>query len=271
MVNKYKGKIIDSHAHIFPRKIAEKAVKSIGEFYNIPMNNSSGQIKDLLFCGSKIGVKRYIVHSTATVKHQVRAINTFISDSVKENPCFTGLMTLYPDMSIKEIDDEIKFATDNGLKGIKLHPDFQKFCIDDPKLFNIYAAAEGVLPILFHTGDKRYEYSKPWRLANVAKKYKKLKVIGAHFGGYSEWESLDCYQDLPNVFFDTSSSLSFLSVEKAESLIAKFGVEKFMFGSDFPMWAHERELEYFLQLDLTEEQKEKILFKNAEDLYNLKD
>jgi len=73
------------------------------------------------------------------------------------------------------------------------------------------------------------------------------------------------------VFFDTSSSLSFLSVEKAESLIEKFGVEKFMFGSDFPMWVHEKELEYFLQLDLTEEQKEKILFKNAEDLYNLKD
>lgn len=261
-------KIIDTHAHIFPEKISDKAVKNIGLFYGLPMTGG-GQIKDLLNSGSKIGVDRYIVHSTATAAHQVRAINNFIHLSVLQNPCFTGLITLHPDLSVKEIDSELDFAEKNGFKGIKLHPDFQKFNIDDKKAFSLYSAAEGRLSILFHTGDKRYEYSKPRRLAAVAKIFPKLKCIGAHFGGYSEWDSLDCYLDTPNVSFDTSSSLAFLNPDKAALLIEKFGADRFMFGSDFPMWEHKAELERFLNLKLGKVINEKILFKNAKAFYGI--
>ena len=268
MNNQYFGKIIDTHAHIFPKKIESKAVKSIGDFYGIPIN-TGGLINDLKISGDKIGVKNYIVHSTATTPTQVKAINIFISEAVKENSRFFGLITLHPDLSVKEIDCEIEFAKSMGLKGIKLHPDFQKFYIDDKKLYNIYSAAEGILPILFHTGDKRYEFSKPERLANIAKVFKKLKCIGAHFGGYSEWDNLNCYEGLKNVYFDTCSALPFLKPEKAVALIENFGVEKFMFGSDFPMWQHEKELELFLKLQLTDIQNKKILYKNAESFYNI--
>ena len=264
----FYGKIIDTHAHIYPQKIAEKAVKSIGSFYNIPMNGG-GLINDLLENGKSIGVKRYIVHSTATTALQVRAINNFIQTSVQENPFFTGLITLHPDLTVAEIDSEIEFAQKNGFKGIKLHPDFQKFIIDDKRAFNIYSAAEGKLSILFHTGDKRYEYSKPHRLAAVAKLFPNLKCIGAHFGGYSEWDSLECYTDIPNVYFDTSSSLFSLKPEQAAGLIYKFGAEKFMFGSDFPMWNHKEELDRFLKLNLSNEINEMILYKNAEKFYGI--
>lgn len=269
MDNIYTGKIIDTHAHIFPQKIAKKAVKSIGNFYGIEMNNAGGEIKNLIDSGDKIKIKKYIVHSTATTIEQVTPINNFIFNAVKENPKFIGLITLYPDMTIKEIDKEIDFAEKNGLKGIKLHPDFQKFEIDEKKVYNIYSAAEGRMSILFHTGDKRYNYSNPHRLAKVAKKFKNLKVIGAHFGGYSEWENLDCYYGLDNVYFDTSSTLFSLSSEKANLLIEKFGAEKFMFGSDFPMWTHENELKRFFNLKLSKEDNEKILYKNAIKFYNL--
>ena len=32
-------KIIDAHAHIFPKKIADKAVQSISDFYETPMTH----------------------------------------------------------------------------------------------------------------------------------------------------------------------------------------------------------------------------------------
>jgi predicted TIM-barrel fold metal-dependent hydrolase len=133
----FSDKIIDAHAHIFPLKIAEKAVKSIGDFYGIPMDCSGGTVQELIACGKKAGVNRFIVSSTATVKAQVRPINSFIYASIKQNKELTGLITLHPDMTAEEVDSEIKFATDNGLKGIKLHPDFQKFCIDDKKMYGI--------------------------------------------------------------------------------------------------------------------------------------
>lgn len=260
--------IIDAHAHIFPAKIAQKAVNNIGSFYGLPMT-ANGEAKDLIQSGKQAGISRFIVSSTATQTEQVRAINSFICQSVKQYKELTGLITLHPDNTVKEIDAEINFALSNGLKGIKLHPDFQKFQIDDRKAYNIYSAAQGVLPILFHTGDKRFNYSNPQRLAKVAKTFKNLKCIGAHFGGYSEWEKVSCYKDTPNVYFDTCSSLSFLSADKANEIIAELGADRFMFATDFPMWRHKEELELFLRLELDSSAAQKILYKNARNIYGI--
>lgn len=264
-----KQNIIDAHAHIFPLKIAQKAVKSIGDFYNIPMDSSGGTAEDLIKSGNRAGISKFVISSTATEKHQVRAINNFIAEAVKQYSCFTGLITLHPDLTVKEAECEINFALNNGLKGIKMHPDFQKFAIDDKKMFGIYGVAEGILPILFHTGDKRYSYSNPQRLAYTAKMFKRLKCVGAHFGGYSEWESIDCYTDTENVFFDTCSSLPFFSAEKATEIIQKLGAHRFMFGTDFPMWEHNTELERFKKLKLNDDQTEKILYNNAKAFYGI--
>lgn len=260
-------KIIDAHAHIFPFKIAEKAVQNIGSFYGIPMRTSVGTAEELIKSGTEINTERYIVSSTATTVAQVDVINSFIKETVLKYPVLTGLITLHPDLTNKEIDKNVEFALNNGLKGVKLHPDFQKFFIDDTKAFDIYSAVEGVLPILFHTGDNRFGYSSPPRLASVAKKFKKLKCVGAHFGGYSEWEKLDTYLDTPNVYFDTCSSLEFLAAEEANKIIEKFGHERFFFGTDFPMWKHTQELEKIKKLGLSQEKLQDILYNNAFNFY----
>ena len=157
-----------------------------------------------------------------------------------------------------------------GLKGVKMHPDFQKFKADREEADKMYRATEGRLPILFHAGDYRYDYSSPFRIANVAKKYPKQIVIAAHFGGYSEWDKVaDAYKGLDNVYFDTCSSLPFLTKEKAKELIDTFGAEKFLFGTDYPMWAPLEELERFMALPLSEREREMILGKNAEDLLGI--
>ncbi len=74
--------IIDFHAHIYPDKIAEKATKAISDFYNAPMAYW-GHMEELLASGSKIGVEKYIVHSTATKPMQVESINNFILSAVE--------------------------------------------------------------------------------------------------------------------------------------------------------------------------------------------
>lgn len=258
--------IIDMHAHIFPEKIVTKAVGSIGEFYGIPMR-AGGLAEDLLQRGQAAGISRFVVFSTATVPHQVQAINNFISGQVALHPEFTGFGTLHRDMEHPE--EEIERICSLGLRGVKLHPDFQKFEIDDPKMDPIYAALEGRLPILFHTGDKRYPFSRPEKLARVARKFPRLQAIAAHFGGYSVWEDVYCYDGCDNVFFDTSSTLFCMPKEQARQLISHFGADRFFFGTDYPMWEPSEELERFFALDLGDDVNEKILWKNAQRFLQL--
>lgn len=261
--------VIDAHCHLFPAKIAQKAVKNIGAFYDIPMQES-GTAEHLEGERKAHRIVGCVVCSTATVPAQVPAINEFILGCMRQNPAFFGLITLHPDLTGEEIESAVRFGLEHGFYGIKLHPDFQQFNIDDEKAFPIYEAAEGRLPILFHTGDDRYEYSRPVRLIRVAKKFPGLNCIAAHFGGYRRWEEVEGYTETPNVFFDTSSSLFTLPKERALELIGILGSERFMFGTDYPMWEYGAELERFLALGLPEETNRRILFDNAVRIYGLK-
>ena len=261
-----KYRIIDAHCHIYPAKIAAKAVAAIGNFYGIKMAED-GIADSLIREGSAIGVEKYVVHSTATTVHQVRSINDYIYGEMTAHPEFVGFMTLHNEMEDAAIEEEVALAISRGMKGVKLHPDFQRFNIDDAE--NLYRVTSGKLPVLLHMGDKRYEYSAPERLRKMAEKYPEQIFIGAHFGGYSVWDRVECLKDLPNVYFDTSSSLWFLDKQRAADMIQRFGHERYFFGTDFPMWKHDEELRRFLALDLTEEEREDILYNNAAKLLGI--
>ncbi len=262
-------KIIDSHAHIFPQKISQKASRAIGDFYNIRMHHD-GMAHILSELSLDAGISKTLVCSTATTPHQVEAINDFIFKKCKQYKNFLGIATLHQDMENPEA--EILRIEKLGLSGIKLHPDFQKFRIDDEKMFPTYALLEKKkLPILFHMGDKRYDFSGPRRLINVMERFPDLICIAAHFGGYSEWDEAEHYPKSPNLFFDTSSSLDVLSPKNALALIAKYGVDQFMFGTDFPMWTPKEEISKVLSLGLSDEDNKKIFSENFERLFGLTD
>ena len=71
-----------------------------------------------------------------------------------------------------------------GLRGIKIHPDFQKLAIDDERGIETYKAiARRDLPVLFHMGDDRYDFSSPERLTNLLRRVPELRAVAAHFGG----------------------------------------------------------------------------------------
>lgn len=261
--------IIDSHAHIYPEKIAEKATVAIGDFYDIEMEMPAGTAERLIEDGKRAGVTRYVVHSVATTAHQVRSINEFIKKEMAKHPEFIGFMTLHQDLTEEEVNNEVEWAIENGFKGIKLHPDFQKFYVDEEKAEKFYKAAGNRLPILFHAGDNRFEFSKPQRIVNMAKKYPDVNFIAAHFGGYRCWDDAKLYKGLKNVYFDTCSSLPFISAEKAKEIIDMLGVERFFFATDFPMWDAKGEMERFNAINLTEKEREMILSKNVKKLLKI--
>lgn len=255
-------KIFDFHNHIFPQKIADKAVDNIGGYYDIKMQ-CKGTADDLLKDIEGTGICKCVIHSTATKVEQVEVINSFVAGVVDEYPdIMYGFGTLHPEF--EQNGQELERIQKIGLRGLKFHPDFQLFNIDDPKMFEIYDMVGDKLPILLHTGDENFDRSSPTRMAHAAREFKNVIFIAAHLGGYQRWdESLEVLAGMENVYFDTCSSVRFIPPEKSMELIHKHGVERVLFGTDYPMAGHHDELTYIDKLPLTVYEKERILWDNA--------
>lgn len=257
----------DAHAHIYPGKIAEKATASVGDFYGIPMQNV-GLPHVLAQRGGQAGIDRFLVCSVATKVEQVGSINQFIAEKCRKYPQFVGLAAWHQD--IADIQGEMDRLQSLGLRGIKLHPDFQRFQIDDPKMLPVYGeACRRGLPVLFHTGDSRMDFSSPRRLMAVLEKLPDFTCIAAHLGGYTEWDTARSALRGANVYIDTSSSLFMVPPEQARESIAHFGVGRTMFGTDFPMWQPGEELRRFFALGFSEEDNRAMLYGNFAKLFGL--
>lgn len=265
-----KFTVIDSHCHIYPQKIAKPAVISTGRFYDMTALGD-GTVDSLLKIGKNCGIDRFVVQSVATTPHQVESINKFISDEVSHFPDkLIGLGTMHPESD--DLRRDLKHIKELGLHGVKLHADIQRFAIDDYRCLKIYELCEKEnMPILMHTGDYRFDYSNPNRLVPVLEKFKNLTVIGAHLGGWSVWdEAVEKLSGYKNFYVDSSSSLYELPAEHATEIIRTYGVEKVLFGSDFPIFSPDIELNRFMALPLTDDEKRKILSENVLKLYNIK-
>ncbi len=261
--------IIDAHCHIYPDKIAVKASQSTGNFYSIPMRYD-GTILQMLSAGNEAGIDKFIVESVATTPKQVSSINHFVADTVNNYPDkMYGLGTLHPNS--EDIDADIDELQSLGLKGVKLHPDIQKFKLDDYRCLKIYEICEKRnIPILIHTGDSRYDYSNPNRLKPILEIYKNLIIVGAHFGGYSIWEeAAEQLHGIENLFVDCSSSFFALSDETIIKLINMYGTDKVLFGTDYPMWNMKENVDRLLSLGFSDEELEKMFYKNAVKVFSL--
>ncbi len=262
-------RIIDSHCHVYPDAIASKAVKAVSDFYDGVGEFGDGLPSTIKERWLSKGVDHAIIFSVATRLAQVDSINTFIASTVENGGgFFTGLGTVHqncPDMGAV-VDSVVAL----GLKGIKIHPDTQLCAIDDPRLFPLYEACAGRIPVLVHTGDKRYDYSNPDHMEPVLRMFPKTTFIGAHFSGWSVWDwATEALHGYDNLFVDTSSTFQWVEADKVRKYIRAYGSEKVMFGTDFPMWGIESELRNMLGLGLTEDEYENIFHRTAERVFGI--
>jgi hypothetical protein len=261
--------VIDSHCHIYPEKIAAKAVAGTDRFYDT-VAACLGTPADLLEVNKVAGIDHSIVQSVATTPKQVRSINDFIAATVASAPDrLTGLGTLHPNSD--DLRGDVEHLMEIGLKGVKLHPDIQNFKVDDYRCLKIYELCEEFgLPILMHTGDKRYDNSNPNRLIPILTIYDRLTIIGAHFGGWSIWEEAShVLCNMPNLIVDCSSAMPWISDELTVEIIRRYGADRVLFGTDYPMWSPIKELDRFMNLPLTDDERRMILSENVRKVYDI--
>ncbi len=250
--------VIDAHSHIWPAQLIPKISGFLSDYYKVPWQEG-GTDEHCASSMEQYGIDKSVVFSVATKSTQVENINNFISVLPRDK--FIPFGAMHQDY--ENYKEEIKRMKELNLKGIKFHPDFQGVAIDDIRMMRIYEEVGDTLPMLFHMGDEKSDLSSPKRMANVLRKMPHLRIIGAHFGGYQQWDlAVEELAQFKQMVFETSSSIRFIGPKKATQLVRTFGVDRICFGTDYPMIKQGNEIEMFMELDLTPEERKKILSEN---------
>ncbi len=261
--------IIDFHTHCFPDDLAPKAVTSFRANTGLKMY-SDGTSSGLTQAARVAGIDRSVVQPIATKPGQTEKINRWALAIQSDTLICFG--TLHPHYAGWR--QEIRWLQTNGFRGIKMHPEYQSFYVDDPKLFPLYEAVFAAnLAILFHAGEDA-AYRGPWhctpeRLARVLDAFPGGTIIAAHMGGYRFWDDVENHLLGRSLVLDTSFSLRRLGRERLTDMMRRHGMDKIVFGSDAPWTDQKRELEGILSLDLNQQEMEQVTGDNAAKLLGL--
>lgn len=258
---------IDFHTHAFPEKIAAEAIRTLSERSCLPPF-SNGTAQELNDMTHDSGIDFSVVLNIATNEKQQQNVNNFAAAlSVCGNLIPFGSVYPRSGNAFEELD-RIKAL---GLKGIKLHPDYQDFFVDDKALYPLYERiAELGFITVFHAG---YDigvpepiHCTPERLAAALPYFKGAPVVAAHFGGYMCWREVEEYLAGSECYFDTSFTAGRIPVPLAKRIIKKHGTERLLFGSDMPWSSADMEKKAIERLKLGDSDTEAVLGGNAKAL-----
>ncbi len=258
--------IVDFHTHAFPDQLAARAVPALAEKGNVRprLNGTTG---DLLNSMDLAGIERSVICSIATRPEQFDSIVAWSATirSVRLIP----LPSVHPDDPL--VHDRIRIIREEGFKGIKLHPYYQDFFLDEPRMMRIYESVNRHdLLLVMHTGFDiafpRIRRADPQKIIAVTRRFPDLKLITTHLGGWDDWDEVRRKLIGRPIYMDLSFSLHYLPPSAARRLLLDHPADHLLFGSDSPWEDQARALQLLRNLALEKSIEEKILWKNAHRL-----
>ena len=261
--------IIDIHTHAFPDELAARAVPFLEEEGDVQAR-IDGTISSLIKSMDAAGITASVVASIATKPGHFRSILDW-SISIASDRIFP-FPSVHP--QDPEVVEHLREIDDVGCRGVKLHPYYQNFAVDDPVMFPMYRVLEERgLVLLLHTGfDIAYEHFRiadPVRTCRVIGEFPDLKLVTTHFGAWYDWEEAERYLLGKPIYMDGSYSVDQMGIELARRFITSHPIEYVLFGSDSP-WGDQAEgIEEIRRMDLPRADEEAVLGGNARRLLGI--
>ena len=268
--------IVDFHAHAFPDALAERSVAYLAAKAGIE-HYSDGTVRGLALSASRVKADVALVLPVVTKPSQFHSVNAFakrINDG--EFDAFGVRLRsfggIHPDSD--DIDGELAAIKQMGLKGVKIHPDYQQTFIDDAKNLRIIEKAKELgLLVSVHAGlDLGFPdctHCTPARSKNMLRLTGADNVILAHMGGFDMWQEVFDLLVGEKVRFDTGVVARYMDKTLAAKIIRAHGADKVLFATDTPWASYEDSYNFVASLDLTEEEKKRILGLNAAKLLGI--
>lgn len=265
--------IIDFHTHCFPDKIAEKAVEQLRLRSGILNPAHHGSVSQLLECQRRAGVDYSVVLNIATNPKQQHNVNEFAISQLSVD----GLIpfgSVHPDS--EDALDELDRLKRAGIKGIKLHPDYQEFYADDDRMLPIYEKIGKLgLITVFHCGID-FGYPSPihctaQRLARILPSFGGAPVVAAHLGGVCDSDNVLKYLAGKDIYLDTAYSVGALCPKTAKEVADAHGADKILFATDSPWNDPIFGIEFIKCIGLNEADEKAVLGGNAARLLKIKE
>ncbi|MFX4261568.1 amidohydrolase family protein [Pelotomaculum propionicicum] len=264
-----KHMIIDAHTHIYPDRVAEKAVSTIlGNTKGKVDAHTDGTFDNLLSSMETAGVDLSIVLTVATTREQGCGILRWLRQMVDRTPRMIYFGSVHPyDPNNKSVIHEM---IEMGIQGLKFHPAYQGFPADSREAYKVFEEAlKNDLILYFHSGFDLSmpdtDYASIERFVNVLRDFAGdgVKIIMAHAGGDGEWEKiLDLYGD-KKCYYDTSFVLEKMVLDENAKELYRQNEDYFIFGSDSPWRDQKKYVDFLSNSDLfSQEQKDKLFYKN---------
>lgn len=258
--------IVDFHTHCYPDRIAAKAISGLSATGGITAV-TDGTLASLKQREYEAGVSFFVVNNIAVDAGKQAKVNAFAASINGDGVVSFGSVHPFSD----DYEEELLRLKEQGVAGVKLHPYFQDFVADDPRLSGFYETlAKYSFIVLFHAGcDISFtdrDRASPERLKRAAAMLAGTDVVLAHWGGSMLTEEvLDtlCGQCGENVYFDTSFGSGNLSPEEARAIVKLHGSDRILFGSDCPWRLPSSEIGFVKSLGLGEEAEKRIFSANA--------
>ena len=264
--------VIDFHTHIFPDKIAARSIEALENASGITAA-TDGTLKGLLDSMEKNNVDLSVILPVVTKPSQFETVNQF---AAKVNETYKGRLIsfggIHPDS--EDYKAELDKIKELGLPGIKLHPDYQKVMIDDPRYMNIIRYADSLgLMIMVHAGIDiglpEPVHCPPDKAKKVIDSIKPDKMILAHFGGWKQWEEVYELLAGEHVYLDMSFTFDYIDRELFLKILKKHGYEKVLFATDSPWSDVGKAVDVVRNMPLGQKVIEDILSGNAKKLLEI--
>lgn len=264
--------LIDFHMHAFSEKIAERAIRQL-EITCGQEALTNGTITEARQLMSSSRVDKAVLLPIATKPSQQTVINDWAS-SLDGKDGVISFGSVHPDAS--DMLDELERIKKLGLHGVKLHPDYQGFFINEPRLDLLWDSLEHLdLPVTIHAGldplSPDVVHCMPGETKKMLCRHPKLKVILAHMGGNEHWQ--ESYDELcgisGEIYLDTAYIL-YCPDDMLTRMIRKHGADRVLFASDCPWTSPKDTFEKIDRLPLSDDEKDLIFHTNAERLLNIR-
>ena len=272
--------VIDFHTHIFPSWLKEKRDEYIKRdpcfslLYSQPKAKMA-TVEEVIASMDEAEIDLSVVLNAGWVSHELCVeTNDYILDSISRYPSrLIGFCAIQPkagDAAIAELERCAKA----GAKGIgELRSDTQGFDLTDETTMKplVDAALKHDLIFLTHSSEPvgHVYFGKgsitPDILYPFIVKFPNLKLVCAHWGGGLPFYALmpEVGKALANVFFDTAATVFLYQPQIFQQVSNIVGSDKILFGSDYPLVSQKRIIAQIESVDLTEEDRRKILGGNA--------
>lgn len=250
--------IIDAHAHVWPDRIAEIALSAnrLPDLHARGDGTVAGLTADMAASGVSVSCCLGIANEA----RHVDSVNRFVAGLTSETRF--GFGTVHVDLSAEE---NLASLRRHGVRAVKIHPLFQGFALDDPRLWEIFEAFDDEFAVITHVGEggspEANRLSSPAMIRDIARQFPRLKLMACHFGGYKILDDAEEMLAGADVVLETSwpPSLATLRPERVRDLIRKHGAERIVFGSDWPMTSPAEEIRAIDALGLGDDETKSVL------------